>query len=163
MTVIAGYCRLAAMCAAGLAAGVFVPLASAAPLSGELELRGTLATECTVVVTATGNRLDLVAGEVLKAVARVEETCNSEQGYTLTVSSRNGGALVDDGNGDGGRRVAYRVSYGGVSGTLEQPLTVTRQEPWFGRENDLLVSVTGDATLLAGIYRDEITVQVAAK
>ncbi len=143
--------------AAAIAVGLFCIPASAAS-SGQIQLRGVVPAVCTVAVSETGANLDLVQGQAQVPVAAVEERCNSANGYTVAISSRNGGQLRTE---SGGAGVGYTLHYGDASGTAE--LMTDRSVSNSARRGTLAVTVPGDRTLPAGEYTDIVTVSISAK
>ncbi|HYE01546.1 MAG TPA: spore coat protein U domain-containing protein [Alphaproteobacteria bacterium] len=145
---------------AALIAAALPGAALANNASGQVKLKGTVALTCTVAVQDMNESLDLVNGEANQSVGTVVETCNSGSGYTISLSSSNGGALVSD---TGTAPVAYSVSYDGQGGSLGSALSVSRNGAQFGRQATLAVNVQGNAQALAGNYSDTVTITIAAK
>lgn len=91
-----------------------LPANGRAASSGTLLLSGTvpLVNDLAVTATAANNTsLNITGGESAKVVASVAETSNNATGYTVTLSSANGGKLKNAGNA--ASQTAYQVSYDG--------------------------------------------------
>lgn len=126
--------------------------------SGTIQIQGTVAKTCTVSVTDAGATLNLVSGESRKPVGTVVETCNSGQGYDITLSSTHGGQLRS-GNND----IAYQVVYDEQTNGLTSPWTLTRSTAQFDKQVNVMVTVPAKSDAVAGTYADTITIQIAAK
>lgn len=135
--------------------------APAARAAGTVVLKGTMVTNCGVVVDDLNATVNLTGGSTNLNVATVGEKCNDKDGYTVTVTSANGGALVNA----AGTRAPYTASYSGVSGrSLATPLVLTRtkdQKSFVYR--NFTVTLPPNAQLTAGSYVDTITITLAAR
>lgn len=137
--------------------------ASAQSTTAQLDLKGSVALNCTISVSATAKAtsLDIKAGEQNAAVGVVTEDCNSGTGYTVAVTSLHGGQLR---SGDASAPLAnYTASYDDALGSIAAGLTATRNGAFFGRTGNLLVSIPANAQAIAGNYSDSITLVIAAK
>ncbi len=143
------------------AGGVIVPTVFAAVAdSGQIRLRGEVPTVCTVGVIDRGVILDLSGANTRATVAAIEERCNAPNGYTVTLSSRNGGELrLEDARMAG---IAYSMSYPGASQSRPGALVAVRSEPGAGTR-DLAITTPAAAGAPAGVYEDIVTVSIAAK
>ncbi|HSK38309.1 MAG TPA: hypothetical protein VK943_00945 [Arenibaculum sp.] len=140
-----------------LAAGTFATVATRAD-AGNLRLVGTVAQTCTVSLSDAGMLLDLAGAARTVAVATVEETCNAPVGYTVSISSRNGGRLV----AEGGASVPYTLLYDGNGDDGHGGLVARRSAP--GRVvHELSVLAGGAGNLVAGSYDDVVTVTIEAR
>lgn len=163
--------------AVGLAVA-FGSTPSQAGLTGTINLTGAVASNCNVVVTASGGAtLDstLSTGATASTpiqVGSVVETCNDPKGYVITVASLNGvnGTLTTgllkgavSGNPD---TVPYNIAYGATtpgtavtlaagSGTAS---TATKKTPAGGTTNNVFINFTGNSNLSADTYTDTLTV-----
>lgn len=140
-----GFCFIAAVTAA----------AAADPGTGQLLVRGTVAARCEVAVVDYGVNLDLVNGESNRGVARVNETCNDPDGYSIKFSSAAGGQMV----GPMGAASPYRMRYQGMADATQ---SITRPSPQWNARYELSISVDGRRDLPAGSYSDTLTVTIAA-
>ena len=129
--------------------------------SGTVQLTGTVALSCTVAVTDLKQQLNLVSGESSKQVGTVVETCNSGNGYTVTLNSANGGSLKNTSGGNAS--VSYTVSYDGQNGGLNNGMQVSRSSAQFAKNVPLAVSIQGNNNAVAGSYSDTVTITIAAK
>ncbi len=116
---------------------------------------------CYVVVTQTVTNVDIVKGNSGLTIGSVGEKCNRGNGFTITLSSANAGALVNE----GGARAPYTVQYDN-SGTrsLTTPVVLTRTSAKKTvSTKSFKVSLPAKAQALAGSYGDTITVSIAAR
>jgi hypothetical protein len=148
---------LAALPFAGF--GLLVPAepAAAEAETGTIRLVAFVPQVCSVGIEDRGTLLDLGSGERMTTVAAIEERCNAPGGYTITLSSLNGGQLV---SGDGAR-IAYTLLYEGAGTDGRGGLSVSRSLPGTTR-HELAVRADG-AGALAGTYGDVVTVTIEAK
>ena len=136
--------------------------------SGTLQLSGTVAAVNDLVVTANASNntsLNILSGETAKNVASVAETSNNGSGYTISLSSVNGGQLKHATNAT--KKTNYTVSYGG--GSYNQPSTtpttvksVSSLGALTTNTSQVLVTVTALAGAPAGTYSDTLTLTIAA-
>lgn len=136
--------------------------------SGTLLLSGTVPLVNDIAVTANGTNntsLNISAGESAKLVANVAETSNNGTGYTVTLSSANGGQLKN--SSDASKKTTYQVSYNGGSyaqpGTL--PVTVKTVNSLSAQTTNtsaIRVNVAAFANAPAGVYSDTLTLTIAA-
>lgn len=134
--------------------------ASAQSATAKLDLVGKVALNCTISVTPTAKAasLDLKTGESNTSVGVVTEDCNSGSGYTVAMTSQNGGKLVS-----GDVNALYTASYDDATGSIASSLTATRSKAFFGRTGNLLINIPANAQAIAGNYSDNITLVIAAK
>ena len=128
--------------------------------SSSLNLAGVVSTNCTVSIAATPKAasLDPKGGEQNTSVGVVTETCNSGSGYTVSITSQNGGKLVS-----GDTSALYTASYDDATGLIASGLTATRNSAFFNRTGNLLINIPANDKAIAGNYADNITVVIAAK
>jgi hypothetical protein len=128
-----------------------------------LELRGSVAVNCTIGITPTAKatNLDIVNGEKDTLVGVATESCNSGNGYTVQVSSSNQGSLINKANG--ATPTTYQASYDDGAGSIASKIVAGRDKAQFGRQGKLLVSFSGNNQAIAGTYSDVINLVVAAK
>jgi hypothetical protein len=128
-----------------------------------LELRGSVAVNCTIGITPTAKatNLDIVNGEKDTLVGVATESCNSGNGYTVQVSSNNQGSLINKANG--ATPTTYQASYDDGAGSIASKIVAGRDKAQFGRQGKLLVSFSGNNQAIAGTYSDVINLVVAAK
>lgn len=147
---------LAALPFAGF--GLLVPSEPAAAAdAGTIRLVAFVPQACSVGIEDRGALLDLGDGERTTTVAAIEESCNAPGGYTMTLTSRNGGQLV---SGEGAR-IAYTLLYEGAGADGRGGLSVSRSLP--GTTRHELAVCAGEAGALAGAYDDVVTVTIEAK
>jgi len=107
--------------------GMSVVAAFALPVqaanTGTIELRGSVAQNCGVVVStlAKASALSITAGESNATVGTVQETCNVANGYTVTLGSANAGKLKN-----GSSEVAFSVAYDNATGAISSGMTADR-------------------------------------
>lgn len=128
-----------------------------------LELRGSVPINCTVDIapTAKSSSLDLRAGEKDVVVGIVTENCNARHGYTVTIST--GGSNQLRSATAGAAAAPYTLRYDGVAANGSEQLVATRDQAYFGRQGNLLVSIPGSANATAGDYSANLSLVIAAK
>lgn len=143
----------------------FAALPSFAATTGTLSLSGTVAPMTAITVTADPNASNLPVGQSATGlkVATVNELSNSKTGYTVSLSTANGGLLKEV---DGSDALAYTLSYNGVevafsSGTATIS-NVSSRTTGLGSSKDLAISFSA-AFLNADSYTDTLTFTIAAK
>jgi|688.fasta_scaffold252652_1 hypothetical protein len=131
--------------------------------SAKLELRGSVAVNCTIAVkpTAKATSLDILGGEKSTLVGVVTESCNSGNGYTVQVSSDNAGQLLS--TSAGAKPTLYTAAYDDALGDIAKELVAGRDTAFFNRQGNLTVSFAGDAQAIAGVYSDIVNVVIKAK
>jgi hypothetical protein len=142
---------------------------AAAATNASIVVSGTVPdlTSITVSTASDIQNLDLSADISGKSIATVTERSNRRTGYTVTLQSANGGALVgvDPLNAD---TVPYTLTYGGSPVTFSSgTATVTdasSKTTGTGTSKNLAISVAG-ATLFpnSDTYSDTLTFTIAAK
>ncbi len=148
--------RLSAGCMAGLSL-LASPVWAQGSTQGSITLRATVATTCAVTVSAGNATLDLNAGSAPLPVATVEERCNAANGYTVSLTSKNGGSLSS-----GTATIAYTLQYGDSSSS-NGTLSAARDVTGVGRQTVLSVLVPAGTQRQAGQYEDTVTIAIAAK
>ncbi len=144
------------------------PLAAFAASSGVLTLSGTVDLVNDIVITPNGTNntsLDIVNGETAKLVASAAETSNNASGYTVEISSLNGGELRHA--TDASKKTVYQISYD--AGTYAQPsvtpaaVKTVASLPGLTTDNsDINVNVTAFPSAIAGTYSDTVTIAISA-
>jgi hypothetical protein len=131
--------------------------------AAKLELRGSVAVNCTIAVkpTAKATSLDILGGENNTLVGVVTESCNSGNGYTVSVNSDNAGQLLS--KSAGAKPTVYTAAYDDASGDIAKELLASRDTAFFNRQGNLTVSFAGDAQAIAGVYSDIVNVVIKAK
>jgi spore coat protein U-like protein len=156
LTMLKNFARACALTVA--AAAAFAAPALAQSANGSIQLRGNVALSCTIAVTDLSQSLSLKAGETSKSVGTVSETCNSSNGYKITLASSNSGKLKS-----GNNEISYQVAYDTSSGSLTSQMVVDRASAQFGKSSALKVTIPASDQYIAGDYTDTITVTIAAK
>lgn len=147
------------------AGGFVIGVAAAAALadgpkgSGQLRIVGEVPSVCTVSVADRGATLDLARGVERVPVATVEERCNTAAGYSVTLTTQNGGQLRAD-NGAAG--VPYTINYDGAT-SAGGGMVANRPASPQPQSRELSVSAAAPDKLQAGTYQDTITVTIAGK
>ena len=131
--------------------------------AAKLELRGSVAVNCTIAVkpTAKATSLDILGGEKSTLVGVVTESCNSGTGYTVQVNSDNAGQLLS--KSVGAKPTIYTAAYDDAAGDISKELVAGRDQAYFNREGNLTVSFAGDSQAIAGVYSDIVNVIIKAK
>lgn len=124
---------------------------------GAITLRASVPATCAVSLSTENISLNLNSASIVP-VATVEERCNAANGYTVSLSSKNGGALSS-----GSSSIAYTLHYGDSSSTAAGSLTAGRAVSGTARQTVLSVSVPDGAQRQAGDYEDTVTIAIAAK
>lgn len=160
-------------------------LPAMAQQTGTITLTGTVAQQCSVVVTATTGavNLDLSSGTRRIEVGSGVQTCNKKAGYTIRVSSANcatgiaGAKLV---GATSAELLPYSVEFnnpttGGsqatVTGLLASACTGTSAITGRDVSNSkitselsrIFVNYTGDTNLAADTYTDTLTISMIVK
>lgn len=137
-------------------------LPALAQSNGSIGLRGTMETICFVQINQTNtNSIDLIKGTSNLTIGTVGEKCNRGNGFTVTISSANAGALVNA----TGARAAYTVQYdnSGVK-SLTNPVVLTRTSAKKTvSTKSFKVNIPANPQAIAGTYADTITVAIAAR
>lgn len=142
---------------------MLLALLSAAPAPAQNGAQGTITLRASVPATcavslSTGNASLNLNSAAIVPVATVEERCNAANGYTVSLSSKNGGALSS-----GNASIAYTLHYGDSSSTADGSLTAGRTVSGTARQTVLSVSVPAGTQRQAGDYEDTVTIAIAAK
>lgn len=124
---------------------------------GTITLRASVPATCAVSLSTENVSLNLSSTAIVP-VATVEERCNAANGYTVSLSSKNGGALSS-----GTSSIAYTLHYGDSSSTADGSLTAGRPVSGTARQTVLSVSVPAATQRQAGDYEDTVTIAIAAK
>jgi len=122
---------------------------------------------CTLASQASDQSVVDLTTTAAQPVGSLVYTCNNIAGFSRTISSLNGGALVR-----GGSRIPYTFSHGGAAALTLAPTALTAPvtehiEPFgsitVGESGAVSVSVPGSTVgLLAGAYEDIVTVAISA-
>jgi hypothetical protein len=144
-------------------AAAFGAHAATASDSAKLELRGSVAVNCTIAVqpTAKATNLDILGGEKDTLVGVVTENCNSGNGYSVHLSSDNAGQLLS--KAAGAKPTVYSASYDDGAGDIAKEIVASRDQAQFDRQGKLTVSFAGDAQAIAGVYSDIVNLVIKAK
>jgi len=144
-------------------AAAFGAQAATASDSAKLELRGSVAVNCTIAVqpTAKATNLDILGGEKDTLVGVVTENCNSGNGYSVHLSSDNAGQLLS--KAAGAKPTVYSASYDDGAGDIAKEIVASRDQAQFDRQGKLTVSFAGDAQAIAGVYSDIVNLVIKAK
>lgn len=134
-----------------------VPVAAQNSAQGTITLRANVPATCAVSLSTENISLNLNSAAIVP-VAMVEERCNAANGYTVSLSSKNGGALSS-----GTASIAYTLHYGDSSSTADGNLTAGRPVSGTARQTVLSVSVPTGTQRQAGDYEDTVTIAIAAK
>lgn len=147
----AGYAFMALLLAGGPAA--------AEGAQGTLTLRATVPASCAVSLSADNVVLNLNSASATSVpVATVEERCNAANGYSISVTSKNGGALSS-----GTATIAYSLQYGDSNSGTDGAVVAGRTASGAPRQTVLSVTVPGAQQRQAGDYQDVVTIAIAAK
>ncbi len=145
-----------------------VPLATAAT-TGQVTITGNVPIACDLLVqqeAGADNISDISAGHANRHVATVTETCNSPDGYTVTLTGSNSGdhtgMFVDFVSTDSH---PFTISYNGISvppgGVVTDSTVLT-----FGVQKNVDITYPADETLtgtVANTYEETLTFTISAK
>ena len=163
-------CLLSYAIAVFLLAGGYLPIPhAAAATTGQVTITGNVPIACSLLVqqeSAADNIPDISAGHANRHVATVTETCNSPDGYTVTLAGTNSGdhtgMFVDFVSTDSH---PFTISYNGISvppgGIVTDSTTLT-----FGVQKDVNITYPADETLIgtvANTYEETLTFSISAK
>lgn len=158
-----GFCSLLA---ALLLLGSSTPALAAD--TGDLDLTGSVATVCDVVVTpvaGVADDLPLSGAQSGLVVGSVTETCNDPNGYSLSADSLNDSELVAVGSSTD--TVPFAVTYGGagvnLNGAAVTIVNTTGPTGPGGVTNDVAISYADPGFIQADTYTDTITFTITAK
>ena len=164
--------HLTLVCAAAallLAGGYLsVPLAAAAP-TGQVMITGNVPIACDLLVQQDAGATDIPdisAGHTNRQVATVTETCNSPDGYTVTVTGANAGdhtgMFVDTASSDSH---PFTISYNGVP-VPPGGIVTDSAAPVFGLQKIVSITYPADETLtgtVADTYLETLIFTMLAK
>lgn len=131
--------------------------------TAQLNLKGTIGqvVDISISADAGATTLDLTTTASDLKVADVTEQSNSNTGYSVTVTSANGGNL-EHSNGD---QFPYTMKYDGSAVDLSSGSTFTNGTTGLiDTTKEASVSYTGQAasTLVSGDYTDTVTFTISA-
>jgi hypothetical protein len=131
--------------------------------SAKLELRGSVAVNCTIAVrpTAKATSLDILGGEKGTLVGVVTENCNAGNGYTVQLSTDNAAQLRS--TAPGAKAMTYTAAYDDAAGDISKLLVASRNTAFFNRQGNLTVSMAGDSQAIAGVYSDTVNLVIKSK
>lgn len=133
------------------------PVLAQGASQGSITLRASVPAICSIGISNNSATLNITGGQSNFAVATVEERCNAASGYTVSLSSKNGGQLST-----GTAGVAYTMQYGDSAGS-GGAISADRAVSGDTRQTVLSVSVPASPTAVAGDYEDTVTISIAAK
>jgi hypothetical protein len=148
---------------ATLLTGLLTAAGAVPALAGNLQVRGLVSKNCTVKVNDQGANINMAAGASNLQVATIGETCNADDGYTITLSSAFSGAL----SGGNGQKSAYTLSYDTVENTqLDSPVVLNHTKDQREEVNKALrvtVPPNSKAAQANARFYDTITISIAAR
>lgn len=164
------YFTLARSIAAFLLAGSYlsVPFAAAAP-TGQVTITGNVPIACDLLVqqeVGAASIPDISAGHTNRHVATVIETCNSPDGYIVTVTGANSGdhngMFVDVVSTDSH---PFTIYYNGVS-VSPGGIVTDSTAPAFDVQKSVNITYPADETLIGTVtdsYEETLTFTMTAK
>lgn len=146
----------------------WIPLAAAAP-TGQVTITGNVPISCDLLVqqeTGAASIPDISAGHANRHVATVIETCNSPDGYIVTVIGANSGdhngMFVDGVSTDSH---PFTIHYNGIA--ISPGGVVTDSiAPAYGVQKNVDISYPADQTLTGAVadsYEETLTFTMTAK
>ncbi len=163
-------CNFTCVAAGFLFAGgcLFSPLATAAT-TGEVTITGNVPIACDLLVqqeAGADNIPDISAGHTNRHVATVTETCNSPDGYTVTVTGSNAGdhtgMFVDIVSSDSH---PFTIRYNGIS-VPPGGIVTDSTAPAFEVKKNVDITYPADETLsgsVANTYEETLTFTISAR
>jgi hypothetical protein len=136
-----------------------------AATSASLSLSGVVAPVTAITVTADPNASSLPVGSSVSGlkIASVNELSNDKAGYTVTLSTANGGMLKEAAGSDS---LPYSLTYNGVAVSFSSGLAtisdVSARTSGSGSTKELDMSFAS-AFLNADSYSDTLTFTIVAK
>ncbi|WP_044560860.1 hypothetical protein [Azospirillum sp. B4] len=148
----------------GLARPAFLALVLALPavkpaMALNIAVKGVVESNCFVSLSTDDSSLPTDGGNIM--LGALGEHCNESSGYTVVLSSTNGGALVDA----SGNKIPYTISYDQVDGRpLSEPQVINRLDPQTElRTGALLLSLPRQLVRQGGFFSDTLTITVRAR
>ncbi|MBB6250239.1 hypothetical protein [Nitrospirillum iridis] len=148
----------------GIVRPAFLALIMALPavkpaMALNIAVKGVVESSCFVSVSTGDTSLSPDGGNVM--LGDLGERCNESAGYTVVLSSTNGGALVDA----NGNKIPYTISYDQVDGRpLSEPQVLNRLDPQTElRTGAILLSLPRQVVHQGGFYSDTLTITVRAR
>ena len=144
---------------------------SASDNSDTLYLKGSVGKKISIKVNPTlaAEALNLVGVQNDVIVAQVTEKANVNAGYKVTITSANGGHLVNQ--DDNTQSISYTLKYNDALIELESPDNVDNNVASYSSkqlspiDREVSISYTGatlEEDMLAGDYDDTVTFSIAA-
>ncbi len=136
-------------------------------VTGGVQITGYIPEEYSIRVAAspTATNLAIQRGESNTKIASVVESSNSATGYSVRLSTRNGGYLVNNQNPS--QAIPYQISYDGLP--FVQPSTsetVVKRVPHLNDpivyESQMRIAFQGNPSAPVGSYSDTIFLQISA-
>ncbi|MDZ5647994.1 hypothetical protein [Nitrospirillum sp. BR 11828] len=139
---------------------VLALLAMKPAMALNIAVKGVVESNCFVSVS-TGDATLAADGGGSVMLGDLGEHCNESSGYTVVLSSNNGGALVDA----NGNKIPYTISYDQVDGRpLSEPQVINRLDPQTEmRTGSILLTLPRQVVRQGGFYSDTLTITVRAR
>lgn len=130
--------------------------------TASLNIKGTVAESCSVslVETIDASTVDILAGESGIKVATVTETCNRQAGYSIFMTSQNGGKMMSGANSVPYTMAYFNTSYKTITSVPLMMKTVSNLTGKTTATSDILITVIGQPNMLSGVYTDTITISI---
>ena len=133
-----------------------------------LQLSGIVAAVNSITVSPVAgayNAINITAGQSNLTVANVDETSNNLAGYSITLSSANGGELRHSVNNT--KKTSYQVSYNNASAitpttSAQVVKNVNSLNALTTNSSPVKVNVTAYPSAPAGTYNDTLTLAIVA-
>ncbi|TWB44483.1 hypothetical protein [Nitrospirillum pindoramense] len=139
---------------------VLALLAMKPAMALNIAVKGVVESNCFVSVSVGDATLSADGGGNVM-LGDLGEHCNESSGYTVVLSSNNGGALVDA----NGNKIPYTISYDQVdSRPLSEPQVINRLDPQTEmRTGSILLTLPRQVVHRGGFYSDTLTITVRAR
>jgi hypothetical protein len=138
---------------------VLALLAMKPAMALNIAVKGVVESSCFVSLSTGDGNLSTDGGNVM--LGDLGERCNESAGYTVVLSSNNGGALIDA----NGNKIPYTISYDQVdSRALSEPQVLNRLDPQTElRTGSILLSLPRQTVRHGGFFSDTLTITVRAR
>lgn len=136
--------------------------------NGSLNLKGIIAVinDLSISPYSKATNLDIVSGESGTVMAEVIEQSNNPDGYSIQVSSRNAGRLINTSSTN--EQIFYQISYNNGSYFTPNASAITTKAVFSLSQktssvNSLKIKFSGLSNAESGSYEDIMTLSIVVK
>lgn len=136
--------------------------------TGEVKITGSVPVSCDITVQQESGAVgipDISIGATNRAVAIVTESCNSQSGYRVSLTTTNGksytGLFVDTASGD---KQPFTINYGGT--TVTQSVVTDSAATASGLQKPVTISYAANPKLTgttSATYTETLTFTISAR